>query len=339
MSIKPEYLLLLAILIAGTYSCGTEETSPGALPPPGIIPRDGVFDERGEGSFVYSGYEPLKEKPIVLHYYIPLEGDVSDMPVLFSMHGSERDGSLQRDAWKYFAEEYGFIVLAPEYSKTYYTENDYQFGGVFAADGSGRINDGADWTYNTIEAIFDYFKSETGNTSATYNMFGHSAGGQFVHRFLLAMPEARVGRAVAANPGSWTFPCAEGLEGTDGRKYGWPYSVWQTPFAEIERLTAFFGRTMYIHLGNADTDENDSSLPKDAPSLAQGAHRLARGRNFFATCEEVSGSLGLPLHFTLAEVEGAGHSTLKMVYGLPNVQNPEDTGHRGENSAFNLLFE
>ena len=75
------------------------------------------------------------------------------------------------------------------------------------------------------------------------------------------------------------------------------------------------------------------------PSLAQGAHRLARGRNFFATCEEVSGSLGLPLHFTLAEVEGAGHSTLKMVYGLPNVQNPEDTGHRGENSAFNLLFE
>ena len=201
-----------------------------------------MFEQRGEGSFVYTGYEPLKDKPITLYYYIPSGGEVERMPVLFSMHGAERDGTIQRNAWKYFAEEYGFVVLAPEYSKTYYTENDYQFGGVYRSAGSGVLNEEPKWTYRTVEALFDYFKSETGNTSATYHLFGHSAGGQFVHRFLLAMPGARVGRAVAANPGSWTFPFAEGITGTDGKSYGWPYAVAATPFADGGHLTAVFAR-------------------------------------------------------------------------------------------------
>ena len=307
--------LLLAVLLSASCS-GKDQGEPVNPPPPGIVPKDGVFEQRGEGSFVYTGYEPLKDKPITLYYYIPSGGEVERMPVLFSMHGAERDGTIQRNAWKYFAEEYGFVVLAPEYSKTYYTENDYQSGGVYRSAGSGVLNEEPKWTYRTVEALFDYFKSETGNTSATYHLFGHSAGGQFVHRFLLAMPGARVGRAVAANPGSWTFPFADG-----------------------GHLTAFFARKMYVQVGTADTDENDSSLPKDAPSMAQGPHRYARGRNFFAACTTVAGESGLPLHFVLSEVDGVGHSTLRMVYGKASVTNPADTEARGKNSAFNLLFE
>ena len=96
---------------------------------------------------------------------------------------------------------------------------------------------------------------------------------------------------------------------------------------------------MYVQVGTADTDENDSSLPKDAPSMAQGPHRYARGRNFFAACTTVAGESGLPLHFVLSEVDGVGHSTLRMVYGKASVTNPADTEARGKNSAFNLLFE
>ena len=163
--------LLLAVLLSASCS-GKDQGEPVNPPPPGIVPKDGVFEQRGEGSFVYTGYEPLKDKPITLYYYIPSGGEVERMPVLFSMHGAERDGTIQRNAWKYFAEEYGFVVLAPEYSKTYYTENDYQFGGVYRSAGSGVLNEEPKWTYRTVEALFDYLKSQTGKNTATYQLFG-----------------------------------------------------------------------------------------------------------------------------------------------------------------------
>ncbi|WP_418982988.1 PHB depolymerase family esterase [Alistipes sp.] len=338
MKIHPSIYALWGLLLLAACSAADAD-DPAAVPQPGIAPKDGVFARRGEGSFVFTGYAPLKEKPVSLFYYIPTRGEVERMPVLFSMHGAERDATIQRDAWKYLAEAYGFVVLAPQYDKALYSENDYQFGGVFSAAGSGELNDPSRWTYRTVEALFDYFKNETGNTSATYSMFGHSAGGQFVHRFLLAMPGARVGRAVAANPGAWTFPYADGIAGADGKRYGWPCSVAATPFADAEHLSAFFTRELYVQLGTADTDENDASLPRDIPSQAQGPHRYARGRNFFAACRSAAKEAGLPLHFRLAEVEGVGHSTLRMVYGKPVVSNPSDTENRGANSAYHLLFE
>src|SRR5271155_4121645 len=43
-------------------------------------------------------------------------------------------------------------------------------------------------------------------TSKTYYLYGHSAGGQFAHRLVLFMPNARYQRVVAANPGYYTMP-------------------------------------------------------------------------------------------------------------------------------------
>lgn len=234
-----------------------------------IIPIDngeqkGSLFNRGEDSIVFTGYEPLKDKPVTIHYYIPTKGDITEMPVLFSMHGAERDGTIQRNAWKYFAEHYGFIVLAPQFSKTYYKENDYQFGGVYTSASFTTLNDKEKWTYHVIESIFDYFKEDTKNRSFTYDIFGHSAGGQFVHRFLLAMPVARVNKAVAANPGSWTFPYKEGIIGTDDKVYGWPYAIINSPFESDECIRKFFEKTLYIQIGTADT-AIDSGLPKDSP--------------------------------------------------------------------------
>lgn len=332
------FVFAFVLLFCSGCSGNDKNETPGpSVEIPDIEFKDGVFEKRGSGSFVYTGYKPLSDKPITLYYYIPTRGDIEEMPVLFSMHGAERSGTTQRDAWKYFAEEFQFVVLAPEYSKTYYKENDYQFGGLFVSADSDELNPEELWTYRTVEAIFDYFKRETGNLSATYHMFGHSAGGQFVHRYLLAMPEARVGRAVAANPGSWTWPC-EGIEGTDGAIYGWPYSVASTPFADEEHLRNFFSRKLYVQIGTADTDPDDSSLPVGPAAMAQGACRYERGVNFCEACREVAARTGWHLSFVRADVEGVGHSTLRMVYGKPTVSNPAATDDRGQNSAFDLLF-
>ena len=71
---------------------------------------------RGAGKIEnFTCYAPLADKPINLWYYIPTTGNIKKMPVLFSMHGAERSGRTQRGAWRNLAEEYGFIVLCPEF--------------------------------------------------------------------------------------------------------------------------------------------------------------------------------------------------------------------------------
>lgn len=330
-------LSILTIALVILVSCTDSETSPSDTPIG--EPNYGIFNKRGEDSLVYDKYEPLKDKPITIHYYIPTKGKIENMPILFSMHGAERSGKIQRDAWKYFAEKYHFIVLAPQYTHANgYLENDYQFGAVVVSKNSTVLNDKEKWTYNTIEAIFDYFKSETGSIRERYNIFGHSAGGQFVHRFMLAMPNARVERAVAANPGGWTLPFIDGLEGTDGILYGWPNSVKETPFASEEILKSYLQKKLWVQVGTADTNQNDG-MPVDPPAYAQGANRYERGKFFYSESARIAKELGVPYGFQLAEVQGVGHSTLRMVYGHSTAFNPQNVESRGKNCAFSLIFE
>lgn len=293
---------------------------------------------RGEGSFEYNGYEPLKDKSVTVFYYTPTKGDITKMPVLFSFHGAERSGKIQLNAWKYFAEQYGFIVIAPEFSKTYFSENDYQFGGVFTSKDFKTLQKEEKWTGKVVESLFDFFRAETKSTASTYNMFGHSAGAQFVHRFLMAMPYARVNKAVAANAGSWTFPYPEGIVGADGEAYGWPMSVMGTPFTKESTLSNFYSKKLFIQLGQLDTDVNDPNLPKTPPALAQGRYRLERGRFFYEECKKLARNAGVKFGFQKAEVADAGHSTLRMVYGRA-VPDRKDISNTGQNCAFDLLFK
>lgn len=329
-------------LMVVTVSCSKSDPAPDTLGPPSPPPtiKDGVFEKRGENSFVYTKYVPLESKPVTVFYYIPTSGNIVNMPVLFSFHGAERDGTIQRDAWKYFAEKHGFIVIAPQFSKDHYSENQYQFGGVFTTSAATVLNPKEKWTYNIVEALFDYFKAETGNASTTYNMFGHSAGGQFVHRYLIAMPHARVNRAVAANPGSWTFPYVDGIVGIDNKTYGWPYSIRNTPFTTQESLRTFFSRRLYIQLGMLDTNPDASGLPKGAPAMAQGAHRLERGRFFYEESKRLAQKDGADFFFQKAEVANGNHSTLRMVYGRTvSNSNRADVTNVGANNAYSLIFK
>lgn len=311
---------------------------------------DGKF-RRGGGMMVFTGYEPMKEHPVNLYYYIPTQGNIKKMRVLISMHGAERSGRIQRGVWRNLAEEYGFIVLAPEFKHDNgYLENGYQFGWVSEDPKIFRLRPREVWTYQLIEAVFDYFKEKTGNVSETYDMFGHSAGGQFVHRYLLAMPEARVERAVAANPGNYTYPDERGLFTPSGEPVdppGWPYSVKDTPFASDDYLAPFFKRDLVILIGTEDTEPVSPDMAENNPNRIQGRHRYERAWKFFNASRDIALKKGLEFNWTIQEVPGAGHNSGQMVYGQGSVRNwriendervynLKDVTGRG---AYSLIFE
>jgi pimeloyl-ACP methyl ester carboxylesterase len=56
-----------------------------------------------------------------------------------------------------------------------------------------------------IERLFDHVRQTLGISATTYDIVGHSAGGQFVERLVLFLPSARFRRAVASSPGDTPF--------------------------------------------------------------------------------------------------------------------------------------
>ena len=314
-------------------------------------PKAGNPFKRGAGSFEYTDYEPMHEHPVIVFYYIPTRGNIKKMRVLISMHGAERNGLVQRGVWRDLAEEYGFIVLAPQFThQNGYQENEYQFGGVSKSPRRFILKPQEKWTYSIIEALFDYFKECTGSEAKTYDMFGHSAGGQFVHRYLAVMPTARVGRAVAANPGNYVYPDNHGLFSETGEAADiqtWPYTVKDTPFASDEYLRAWFQRNLVILIGTQDTEPLKSSVLPTDPMRIQGLTRYERAWKFFNRSRDIARKKNMEFNWIIMEVPGAGHSSGQMVFGQERVRSQIINGNERvynlrdltNKVAFSIIFE
>ncbi|MBR4968872.1 MAG: hypothetical protein IKY57_01785 [Alistipes sp.] len=294
---------------------------------------------RGLGSFIYTEYEPLSELPIDVHYYIPTKGDIKGMRVLFAMHGAGRKPANAAKAWRKFAERDGFVVIAPGFSEEYYKSWQYQRGGVVY---KGELQPREKWTYNTIEAIFDHFKKHTGSVAEVYDMYGHSAGGQFTHRFALAMPDARLNIAVAANPGTWTFPLINGLMGDNGEVYSFPFSVKGTPMANEESIKKFFARKLYLQAGTEDVATSGKWVPTNEASLVQGQTRFERARNMYEVSKKLAKKKGWEFNWEKVEVKGVGHNSSGMIYGTfteVDGKKKYDINNITETSAYYLIFQ
>lgn len=149
-----------------------------------------------------------------------------------------------------------------------------------------------------IEPLFDYVRVDTGNRSEGYSLYGHSAGAQFVHRFLLLVPNHRVQRAVIANAGWYTAP---------ELAIGFPYGVRGGPVTDAG-LRRALATPLTVLLGEADTDPNDPDLRHTAGADRQGPHRLARGRFFYAAGLNTARALATPFGWSLQTVPGVAHS-------------------------------
>ena len=233
-----------------------------------------------------------------------------DDPIVIVLAGGGRNGDDYRDAWSEAAERYRLLVLAPAFDED-------QFPGPIAYNLAGMVEPGADpatlqrvqltppetWLFQSVEAIFDEAVARTGSRQTRYDLFGHSAGGQIVHRMMMFAPRIRVRTALAANSGWYTT-----LEpGTP-----FPYGLQGAPMPP-DHLEAALDRELVVFLGEMDNAaETRGHLRESAAAIAQGAHRLARGRSFQAVAEAESARLGVPLRWRLRTVPGVGHAWREM---------------------------
>lgn len=250
----------------------------------------------GAGQFLFNGWSG---PALRVHTYRP-QTIRPGAPILFVMHGVRRDADRYRDEFARVAERAGLIVVAPEFDHAQFPgAQNYNLGNV-TLDANGRPVIGPDSAFRAIEPLFDEVQRRAGSTRTHYLLYGHSAGAQFVHRFLLFVPSARASLAFVANAGWYTFVADDAF----------PYGL-RGLGIERSTLSCFLRRNAVVLLGTRDisADENLRATPQ---AMRQGANRLERGRSFHASLQSAAESFHISLGWRLATVDGASHRNDQM---------------------------
>ena len=236
-----------------------------------------------------------------VHLFVP-DGADADTPIVIVMHGASREAERYYNDWRAEAERYGFVVVVPYFSREDFPKSaHYNLGHVFDRE-TGAPRPAGSWTFAAIEPLFDVVVARLGGSQAQYTLFGHSAGSQFLHRFLYYIPDARVKRAIAANAGWYTMPDF-GVE--------YPYGLADSGVSE-DVLASYFARDLVVLLGDADTNREDEDLRKSPEAELQGRHRYDRGHTFYRVARAKAEELGVDFGWRLVEVPGAAHSNADM---------------------------
>lgn len=265
----------------------------------GNAPDNGVRIEPGAGKFTFVDHKGDAAKRMTIYTWLPAKVKADVATIVFVMHGAGKNADGYRDAWAPLADKHGFMVVAPLF--------DAETWGSAYSNGQGLMRDGKPtnpdmWSFSVIEHLFDAIKSATGNKSATYRIYGHSEGGQFVHRLVWFLPEARYDRAVAANPGWYTMP---------DLSIALPYGLAKSP-ATGQTLKRSLERNLTVLLGDRDNDPNHPQLRRTPEAMAQGRFRFERGQNFFKQASERCTELKCNFAWQLKTVPGAAHSNGQM---------------------------
>ncbi len=239
-------------------------------------------------------------KSMTVWYYRPAGLQAQDH-VLFVLHGVLRNADVYRDAWMKLAQEYRFLLLVPEFSRELFpTTDSYNFGNMATKDGADIPRD--DWSFAVIDRAFALIAPTTPIKRPTYAIYGHSAGAQFVHRFMTYWSTERVEMAISANAGAYLLPIAS---------EAYPYGLGGRPVSDAQ-MTQAFSHPFTLLLGEADIDPKHRFLPRAEAAMRQGDFRLARGKFYYETAKAEAARLGAPFAWKIATVPGVGHDNEKM---------------------------
>ena len=240
------------------------------------------------------------DRPLAVNCYRPARHQPND-PVIVVQHGMMRNGDDYRDYWIDAAEKHGLLIVAPTFpDETFPKPASYNNGLVISADGT--IVPREQWLYAVPERVLEALRAGGVIDRPVIRVFGHSAGGQFVHRMLATEGGTLFTTAMTANPGWYTLPTLdrrfpEGLGGLGLDRHA---------------LARWLAYPMMIFAGDCDTVTDDPNLPAQAEALAQGPHRYARAHFMLDFARTEANARGVPCNWQLITVGGIGHDGAAM---------------------------
>ena len=287
-------ILFILSILSSFISCS--ENSDNSINEPVIL------DEfvTGGGYFEFSDFQSLVIKT---YYHIPIYV-ANNTPIVFVFHGAGRNAKDYRDAMIAKANQFNFIVIVPEFSIANFAGGDgYNLGNVFI-DGDnpsiGTLNPEDEWAFSLIEPLFDFIKQNLNNSTSKYHIFGHSAGGQFAHRFMMFKPNARFDKVVSSGSGWYTVPDLD---------VNFPYGFNNSPLEGIS-LEYLFEKKLIIQIGEIDNDPNSTGLRHNQFADAQGLDRFERANYFFDKALQLSQENNLEFNWDLHINEEGTHNYL-----------------------------
>ena len=230
--------------------------------------------------------------PIPVYYYRPATW-TEDQPVFISFPDVTRRAEKFERHMESLAVKYNMLIACPEFStKKYPGARWYQEGNVQDKEGEeGTIQPRNHWSFDAVNHIVAAVRART-HAKGKVIIFGHSAGGQFMHRYSLLDGRADVDAIVCANAGWFTMP-------DDTTCY--PYGTKGLGLSDADLASAFALPVIMLRA----TPEAD----------AQGKNRMERCLHYFDACQKKAEELGVPFNWKKGVVEGAAHEGGKMAEG------------------------
>ena len=240
------------------------------------------------------------DRPLLLHSARPRCFD-RDTPVLIVHHGVGRNGRDYRDYWLRLVDEAGIVAIAVEFTEDAFPDYLwYHFGNLH--DDKGAPNPREQWTYGIDGRLFAALRDQGLTRRQGYGLFGHSAGGQFVHRMLSFGFRDRVAVAVSANAGTYAMPDLE---------VAWPFGLGATEL-DAEKLRPLLEFPITVMTGTHDTKTTGRFFPKGPRSMRQGATRHERAHNYVRAGHAAAQALGTRCAWTVINVPDVGHDGERM---------------------------
>ena len=237
-------------------------------------------------------------KPDVEILYITPNVINEDTEVIFVIHGNSRNADDYLSAWIPLVQNKNVIIAAPNFDKN----NFRYFFLLESAESNGTINERSDSYVNTsISLFFNYFKSRFALNANTYKMFGHSAGAQFTHRYMLLSNDQRISDTVIANAGWYTF--------LNGEQY--PYGIKDTPIEISDsHIRWFMSNKTSLLIGSIDTNLNN--VNSSAGAQKQGITRVDRADKYFKSLIDISDKKEIPFRWSYKVINNVAHDYQKM---------------------------
>lgn len=280
--------------------------------------------QEGSGVFLIEGGKGKEQRTIKVYYHKP-ENFNFNSKVLIVIPGAGRNGDSYRDAWIKASEKYGVLILSLMYPEENYTFEDYHLCGLVhdlnlksaieRVEGANivildetkftyQVNaNREEWIFEDFDRVFDLAIKATNSKQVQYDIFGHSAGGQILHRFALFQPNSKVDKILASNAGFYTLPDSN---------TALPFGIKNTSLNHQD-LKASFSKKLILFIGELDNqNETGGTLLRSITVDKQGLHRLDRATFFYNQAKDIAQAQGFDFNWSLKIIPGIGHNHRKM---------------------------